>query len=77
VESKARYYLHGDESEDLRGTYYCKKCDVFYSSDHFAKTCGGEAHASIYQRHLGNMFSRSQKAKISRPPHPPSIAQMF
>jgi hypothetical protein len=33
-----RYYLHGDPHETLEGSYYCKRCDLFIPSSHFA-TC--------------------------------------
>ena len=26
---KAKHYKHGDENEDMPGTFYCAACDVF------------------------------------------------
>ena len=72
-----RYHLHGDEAEDSPGTYYCKKCDVFFTEDHFKKPCGGENHFNIYHRHLDNISASAKHTKIYRPAQAKSIAHIF
>lgn len=32
---RIRYYLHEDEHETERGTFYCLRCQVFFRADHF------------------------------------------
>ena len=33
---KAKHYKHGDEDEDMPGTFYCAACDIFAEASHLA-----------------------------------------
>ena len=77
MSNSPRYYLHGDEAEDSPETYYCKKCDVFFSKDHFEKPCGGENHFKIYHRHLDNVASSKKHVTIFRPAQAKNISHIF
>lgn len=71
----SRYYLHGDESEDSPGSYFCKKCDVFLPEAHFSTPCGDVAHQAIYDRHYQSMLGAI--SNVRRPLDPPGIAHLF
>lgn len=47
-----RHYLHGDEHEKERGTFYCRACDLFLGIDHFSGghpgTPWGDSHEEIH-----------------------------
>jgi hypothetical protein len=40
---RARWYVHGDESEDSPGQYFCEDCERFESGEHFEAMHGADA----------------------------------
>ena len=40
---RARWYVHGDESEDSPGRYFCEDCDRFESGEHFKAAHGDDS----------------------------------
>jgi uncharacterized protein YozE (UPF0346 family) len=69
-----RYYLHGDQDETDSTRYYCKECDAFFGTDHFARlhrVDHGERALSAIER-----FQRAPEnfgSRIHRPKDAPNI----
>ena len=48
AETRKRYYIHGDLTEDQPDTYYCSSCDLFCSETHFSSECRCKDHHAKY-----------------------------
>lgn len=69
--ARTRYYLHGDQDEQDPSVYYCVRCDLFGTPDHFSDT-GLHRGQSDEMRYLDsierwNEASAPWRAKWRRP----------
>lgn len=66
----ARYYLHGDKSEDDASLYYCAICDIFSQESHFASH--GNKNRARYDRSRARL--KNLRHPNTRPKKPPTLA---
>lgn len=66
----ARYYLHGDKSEDDASFYYCAICDIFSPESHF--TSHGNRNRERYDGSRARL--KNLRPPHTRPKNPPTLA---
>lgn len=62
-----RYYLHGDESADKPGQYFCAQCDLFVGPGHFFSEHPEEETLSRYLRSLAKWQIQDSERRARRP----------
>lgn len=64
-----RYYVHGDQHEETSNMYYCARCDLFTSAQHFEDANHVSTRAQRYERSLQSWerYSKMQNTKSYRP----------
>lgn len=74
VDTRKRYYLHGDQYEENPAQYYCARCDVFFGAEHF-ETHDSKGNHERYLTSLARWVQREKEAPFtwSRPQEPINI----
>lgn len=64
IDTRSRYYLHGDQDESNPALYYCARCDVFFEAEHFA-THDSKGNSERYLSSLARWTRRDEEAPSS------------
>lgn len=67
VNSKERYYVHGDCHDQNDGQYFCAYCDLFLPDAHFHDG----SHSGHYTRYESSLKGFNAKVKNGAPIDPP------
>ena len=74
VDTRKRYYLHGDKEEGNPDKYYCARCDIFIEAEHF-ETHDSKGNNERYLTSLARWTQREQEVPFnwSRPQNATNI----
>lgn len=66
---RTRYYVHGDLHEKRSHVYYCARCDLFETAQHFEDKDHTSTRAERYQRSLESWkrYAKARNPKYYRP----------
>lgn len=70
---KKRYYLHGDNHEDLTDSWFCAKCDDFVPLEHFYRNSphtDNDANYALYSDRVARLDIILHNTNMQRPFNP-------
>lgn len=68
---KSRFYVHGDEHEDLPGKFYCASCELFTNKEHFNIFKHAKPHLERYHICMLKLDTKIKGSKKHRRPTNP------